>query len=79
MQEAGRMSHSTTSLVIVCLIILVLGLVTGVGLTTWYNHACNEVSRYMCGQMTWTLAQQEVEGVPGSLTMTRKGEHIVSS
>lgn len=43
-QEAGRMSHSTTSLVIVCLIILVLGLVTGVGLTTWYNHACNEVS-----------------------------------
>ena len=41
--DTGRMTHSTTSLVIVCLIILVLGLVTGVGLTTWYNHACNEV------------------------------------
>ena len=43
-QPASRLSHSTTSLVIVCLIILVLGLVTGVGLTTWYNHACSEVS-----------------------------------
>ena len=43
-QDGGRMTHSTTSLIIVCLIILVLGLVTGVGLTTWYNHACNEVS-----------------------------------
>ena len=41
--DSGRMSHSTSSLVIVSLIILVLGLVTGVGLTTWYNHACNEV------------------------------------
>ena len=43
-RQDSRMTHSTTSLVIVCLIILVLGLVTGVGLTTWYNHACNEVS-----------------------------------
>ena len=45
-QPASRLSHSTTSLVIVCLIILVLGLVTGVGLTTWYNHACSEVNIY---------------------------------
>jgi len=43
--DSGRMSHSTSSLVIVSLIILVLGLVTGVGLTTWYNHACNEVDQ----------------------------------
>ena len=37
-------THSTTSLVILSLIVLVLGLVTGVGVTSWYNHACSEVS-----------------------------------
>ena len=36
-------THSTTSLVILSLIVLVLGLVTGVGVTSWYNHACSEV------------------------------------
>ena len=38
-------SHSTTSLVILSLIVLLLGLVTGVGVTSWYNHACSEVGR----------------------------------
>merc|ERR1719471_2250011 len=38
-------THSTTSLVILSLIVLVLGLVTGVGVTSWYNHACSEVDQ----------------------------------
>ena len=45
-QEEIRFTHSSTSLIIVSCILLLLGLVLGVGATSWYNQQCIEVGKY---------------------------------
>ena len=52
-KEDTRLTHSTTSLIIVSFLLLIIGIVLGTGVNVWYSHHCVQVS--------WMLAFKKVQ------------------
>ena len=51
-KEDTRLTHSTTSLILVSILVLIIGIVLGTGVNVWYSHHCVQVS--------WMLAFKKV-------------------